>query len=88
MVLALSPGLFRSDFMFSFLMESIVSTGMIRSCSVKVGDLVRLKTFCQDSGRLALLVALHRSFAKIMFVDSASSIEVYAPNLEVISESR
>ena len=55
---------------------------------MKVGDLVKLKTFCQDSGRLALLIALHRSFAKIMFVDSAQCENAYAPNLEVISESR
>ena len=55
---------------------------------MQVGDLVRLKTFCQDSGRLALLVALHRSFAKIMFVDSGQCENAYAPNLEVISESR
>ena len=55
---------------------------------MKVGDLVRLKEFCRDSGRLALLVALHRSYAKIMFVDSDQCEDVYAPNLEVINESR
>jgi len=55
---------------------------------VKVGDLVRLKEFCRDSGRPALLVALHRSFAKIMFVDSAQCEGVFKANLEVISESR
>ena len=55
---------------------------------MKVGDLVRLKEFCRDSGRPALLVVLHRSFAKIMFVDSGQRENVFAPNLEVISESR
>ena len=55
---------------------------------MKVGDLVRLKEYCRDSARLALLVALHRSFAKIMFVDSGQCENAYAPNLEVISESR
>ena len=55
---------------------------------MKVGDLVRLKEFCRDSGRLALLVVLHRSFAKIMFVDSGQCENVDASHLEVISESR
>lgn len=55
---------------------------------MKVGDLVRLKEFCQDSGRPALLVALHRSFAKIMFVDSSQCEGVFKANLEVVSESR
>ena len=55
---------------------------------MKVGDLVRLKEFCRDSGRLALLVVLHRSFAKIMFVDSGQHEGALKANLEVISESR
>ena len=55
---------------------------------MKVGDLVRLKEFCRDSGRLALLVALHRSFAKIMFADSGQCENALAANLEVISEGR
>ena len=55
---------------------------------MKVGDLVRLKEFCSNSGRLALLVASHRSFAKIMFVDSAQCEGVFKANLEVINESR
>jgi hypothetical protein len=55
---------------------------------VKVGDLVRLNHLCRDSGRLALLVALHRSYAKIMFVDSGQRENAPAANLEVISESR
>ena len=37
---------------------------------------------------MALLVALHRSFAKIMFVDSGQCENALAANLEVISESR
>ena len=56
--------------------------------SVKVGDLVRLKDFCRDSGKLALLVAYDRIYAKIMFVDSGRCEHSLAANLEVISESR
>ena len=55
---------------------------------MKVGDLVRLKEFCRDSGRLALLVAYDRIYAKIMFVDSGHRENALAANLEVISESR
>ena len=55
---------------------------------MKVGDLVRLKDFCRDSDKLALLVTYDRIYAKIMYVDSGQCENALAANLEVISESR
>ena len=55
---------------------------------MQIGDLVRLKRFCRDSDRLAIIIGLHHSAVKIMFLDSGKRIPSFKSNLEVISESR
>ena len=60
---------------------------------MKVGDLVRLKEHCKQSGRLAVVVELpDASFGlhcvKIMFFDNPIRIPATKNNLEVLSEGR
>ena len=52
--------------------------------SVKVGDLVKLKHYCKESGRFALLVETHLNAAKIMFVDTGVTVNALKSNLERI----
>ena len=56
---------------------------------MKVGDLVRLKEYCANSGRIALVAAVLDAIAvEIIFSDSGKKILAIKSNLEVISESR
>ena len=55
---------------------------------MKVGDLVRLKHYCKESGRFALLVETHLNAAKIMFIDTGITVNALKNNLELVSENK
>ena len=56
---------------------------------MKVGDLVKLKEYCANSGRIALVATVFPPNAvEIIFSDSGKKILAIKSNLEVISESR
>ena len=50
---------------------------------MKVGDLVKLKHYCKESGRFALLVETHLNAAKIMFIDTGITVNALKSNLEL-----
>ena len=50
---------------------------------MKVGDLVKLKHYCKDSGRCAILVETYLNAAKIMFVDTGATVNALKNNLEL-----
>ena len=54
---------------------------------VKVGDLVSLKSYCLDRGRLAMIVEMaHETAVKIMFTDTGEIVAALTTNLEIINE--
>ena len=56
---------------------------------MKVGDLVKLKEYCANSGRMALVTtAFPPNAVEIIFSDSGKKILAIKSNLEVVSESR
>ena len=57
---------------------------------MKKGDLVKLKHWCKDSGRWAIITESLDilNCAKIIFLDDGTVIDAAKGNLEVISESR
>ncbi len=56
--------------------------------SVKVGDLVKLKEYCAQGGRIALVVGFAGAHVKMVFSHSGKKILALKSNVEVISESR
>ena len=55
---------------------------------MKVGDLVKLKEYCAQGGRIALVVGFAGAHVKMMFSHSGKKIVALKSNLEVISEGR
>ncbi len=60
---------------------------------MKVGDLVKLRHFCLDSDKTAIIVEIPDPdfglrCAKILFLDCGKKTPAVLDNLEVISESR
>ena len=55
---------------------------------MKIGDLVKLKEYCAQGGRIALVVGCGREHVKMVFSHSGKKILALKSNLEVISEGR
>ena len=55
---------------------------------MKIGDLVKLKEYCAQGGRIALVVGFAGAHVKMMFSHSGKKIVALKSNLEVISEGR
>tara|TARA_Y100000310_G_C20105161_1_gene544609 strand:- start:246 stop:431 length:186 start_codon:yes stop_codon:yes gene_type:complete len=54
---------------------------------MKRGDLVRLKPFCKDRDRLALVVEEQcGGFTKIIFADTGEKVAALVNNLMVVNE--
>ena len=56
---------------------------------MNIGDLVRLKEYCANSGKLALVISMPDEIncAKIVFIDSWEIKAALKNNLELVDES-